>query len=167
MFYVYIYRDVGEIPIYVGKGKDRRAWAHLSRHDKHPFVHKLRKMIREGYNPQPEILIGDVDEEFALFVEEELIRKFGRVDLGTGTLLNLTDGGEGACGCVRSEDHKRRVSEAHKGKPKSEEHRRKMSDAKKGKPVSQKGKPLTEEHKRKISEAHQRRRTETNNKENK
>jgi len=46
----------------------------------------------------------------------------------------------------RSEEHRRKLSEAHKGKKLSEEHRRKLSEA-------HKGKKLSEEHKRKVSEA--------------
>ena len=45
-----------------------------------------------------------------------------------------------------SEEHKRKVSEAKKGKSHSEEHNRKVSEA-------LKGRTLSEEHKRKISEA--------------
>lgn len=50
-----------------------------------------------------------------------------------------------------SEEAKRKISEAHKGKPRkprTEEIKRKISEAQKGKPR----KPLSEEHKRKISE---------------
>ena len=48
------------------------------------------------------------------------------------------------------------MSEAQKGKKKkpfSEEHKRKLSEAKKGKPSPNKGSTLSEETKRKISEA--------------
>ena len=51
-----------------------------------------------------------------------------------------------------TEEHRRKISEAKKGKklmPFTEETRRKMSEDKKGK----KRKPFTEEHRRKISEA--------------
>ena len=58
-----------------------------------------------------------------------------------------------------SEEAKRKISEVMKGKkrgPHSEETKKKMSEALKGKPSWNKGKklgPMTEEHKRKISEA--------------
>lgn len=52
-----------------------------------------------------------------------------------------------------SEEHKRKLSAAHKGKQKSEEHKRKLSEARKGKSPANKGKPRSEETKRKISEA--------------
>lgn len=52
-----------------------------------------------------------------------------------------------------SEETKRKISEAHKGKKLSEETRRKMSDAKKGRVSNMKGCKLSEETRRKISEA--------------
>src|SRR5574344_2496785 len=53
----------------------------------------------------------------------------------------------------QSEEAKRKNSEAHKGKHKSEEAKRKMSIAKKGHKAWNKGKHTSEETKRKISEA--------------
>jgi hypothetical protein len=52
-----------------------------------------------------------------------------------------------------SEETKKKMSEAKKGKPKSEEARKKMSEAHKGRPTWNKGKHFSEETKRKMSEA--------------
>ena len=59
-----------------------------------------------------------------------------------------------------TDEAKRKMSEAKKGKPApnkgkqfSEEHKRKISESKKGKPAPNKGKQLSEEAKRKISES--------------
>jgi len=55
-----------------------------------------------------------------------------------------------------TEEHKRKLAEAKKGRkrgPFSEETKRKMSEAKKGRISPMKGKTFTEEHKRKIAEA--------------
>ncbi len=49
---------------------------------------------------------------------------------------------------IRSEEHKRHISEAKKGYRHSEEARRNMSEARKGKPR----KPFSEEHRKKLSE---------------
>ena len=54
----------------------------------------------------------------------------------------------------RSEETKRKIGEAHKGKKHSDETKRKISEALKGKPTWSKGKKLSEEHKRKLSETH-------------
>lgn len=66
---------------------------------------------------------------------------------------NLEKNGAGGS---RSEETKRKVSEANKGKKRTEEHKRKMSEAKKGKTPWNKGKkigPQSEESKRKKSNA--------------
>lgn len=113
-FYTYIYRDPSRLnskgfpeEIYVGKGFDERAYTHLARKDKHEFVHRLQKMKRLGIAPSIEI-INAIDEDHAFFLEKCLIAVIGRKDLGKGPLLNLTDGGEGASGCVYSEDYKQK-----------------------------------------------------------
>lgn len=75
---------------------------------------------------------------------------------------NIADGGHsgGNKGKHFSEEHKRKLSEAHKGKklpPRSEEYRQKMSEAMKGKhkgrPSPNKGNHHSEETKQKISAA--------------
>ena len=85
--------------------------------------------------------------------------------------FNLTKGGNGAWGSKNLEETKRKMSEAHKGKPRSEETKRKIGKAHKGKITSEetkrkmseamKGKPHphTEEAKRKMSEAAKNRKT--------
>jgi hypothetical protein len=96
MFYCYLYRDPSRNnePIYVGKGKGQRAFVHLKRRDVHPFTQRLQMMAKNAVKPVIEFLVKDCDEELALLCEVEAIDKFGRKDLGKGTLLNLTDGGE-------------------------------------------------------------------------
>ena len=83
---------------------------------------------------------------------------------------NLTDGGNSTNGYTHTEETKRKMSEALKGKNNpnygkhlSEEHKRKLSEALRGKhhteearrkmSESKKGRTLSEEHKRKISDA--------------
>jgi len=88
----YLYFDEDEA-IYVGKGKKKRILVHLNRKDMHPFVQRLQKMKREGREPTVRVL-PNLTEQRALMTEQLLIAVFGRKDLGTGTLLNLTPGGE-------------------------------------------------------------------------
>lgn len=63
---------------------------------------------------------------------------------------NLTEGGGR---CKYSEETRLKMSKALKGIHLSEEHKRKISEAKKGKPSWNKGIPCSEEHKRKLSES--------------
>ena len=104
--YVYLYRSpVDGTPIYVGKGWGKRAWSHLAfakndpdKHRNKYFSRKLSKWLREGFNIQPEIIAEFDTHEEALDKEAQLIAEFGRINRGNGTLLNLTDGGEGTVG---------------------------------------------------------------------
>ncbi len=159
IYYTYIYYDPSKNnePIYVGKGHDDRVWHHLTRLTNSPLYYRLRKMKKNGINP----IIGiyaELDEEFAHFLEEELISKFGRKDLGRGTLLNLTDGGEGLSGYIHRTDSKNKMSKSRlgnkngtggKGKSKpllSEAHKKAISQ-------SQLGKINSEETKDKMSKS--------------
>lgn len=132
IFYTYIYYDPsrGNEPFYVGKGVNRRAWKHLTRKDKLPFGNRLRKLKRNDIMPIIGIY-GGLNEELSYLLEIELISKFGRKDLGKGTLLNLTDGGEGGPGIKRTPEQNKINSESKKGIPKSEEHKKNISKGKK------------------------------------
>jgi hypothetical protein len=134
-FYTYLYRDIDGTPIYIGKGTKKRAWVHFKDKSNSRLGNLLRKRLKDGVLIEPEFLCKDVDEEFAFFVEEEMIRKYGRIDLGTGTLFNLTDGGDGVSGLVMSTESKAKfsariftnewkenISKGHLGKKLSIEH---------------------------------------------
>lgn len=116
-FYTYIYYDPSRNnePIYVGKGNANRAWGHLKSNKKHPFIHRLKFMKKGSISPIIGIYAA-IDEEFALFLEVELIAKYGRKDLGVGPLLNLTDGGEGMSGNIRSVETRAKIGKANLAK---------------------------------------------------
>lgn len=75
--------------------------------------------------------------------ERAYIKFFGTRDRKLG--YNLTDGGDGTVGAVRTEDWKRNISLGNMGKTWDDERKKRAS-------TSRKGRVLTEEHKRKISE---------------
>ena len=104
--YVYIYHDE-DVPIYVGMGVGARYKIHLKRRDKHPFVQRLQKMKACGKDPWIEIIEIETREE-ASMLEMFYIQALGRKDLNQGTLLNLSDGGEGNTG-YRFTDAQRKV----------------------------------------------------------
>jgi hypothetical protein len=87
----------------------------------------------------------NLTEKEAHDLEIFYIKKIGRRDLGLGTLVNLTDGGEGMCGYVMSDEVKGKISNSNKGKRKSSEHKNRISRKKIGYKHS-------EETKKKMSE---------------
>jgi len=173
LIYQHRRNDTNEV-FYVGIGNSTRPTDTKNRNNHwHNIVNK------HGYTT--EILITDLSWEDACDIEIGLIEYYGRCDMGTGTLVNMTSGGDGthelseeslkkigdaSRGKPRTDETKRKISKAHKGKKLSEETKRNISIARKGvkhKPMSdearkhlselRKGKPKSESHKRKISES--------------
>jgi hypothetical protein len=134
-YYTYAFLREDKTPYYIGKGKGNRAYGRRYKGIKPP-KNKTRILV----------LKQNLTEQDAFKHEVYMIAVFGRKDLGTGILHNRTDGGEGLSGAITSEETKRKLSEAAKGKNHLDETKRKISE-------SNKGKTFTEKHKRKISEA--------------
>jgi hypothetical protein len=138
--YEHLRNDTNEV-FYVGIGAEKkRAYKKSGRT---PYWKNIVEKV--GYTV--DIIHSDVDWDEACELEKHLILLFGRKDLGTGNLVNLTDGGEGNVGIIFSNNHKEKISEAKKGKTHSEETKKKISEVRKGK-------TFLEETKKKISEAH-------------
>ena len=105
IFYTYLYKDPKtDVPLYVGKGQDYRAFSHFK--SKHHLGNLLRKRNREGYVCDPIFLHKDCTENQSFAFEIFWIAVFGRQDLDKGTLLNRTNGGEGPSGIIWSEETK-------------------------------------------------------------
>jgi hypothetical protein len=131
-FYTYAYLREDKTPYYIGKGKGNRVYA---KHHKGISVPKDKKRII--------FLKQNLTEEQAFIHEKYMIFVFGRKDLETGILRNLSDGGEGNSGLIHNEETKRKISEAVKGKnhplygiSPSEETKKKMSNSLKGRIIS-------------------------------
>ena len=144
MAYVYqhIRLDTNEV-FYVGIGKTKyRAYKKTGRNE-----HWKRIVNKAGYDIQ--IIAENISYEEALSKEKELIEYYGRRDKGSGTLVNMTDGGGGVLGLKighLSDEHKQKVSASLKGKSRTEETKKKISE-------SQKGKKMSEESRKKMSDA--------------
>lgn len=100
-----------------------------------------------------EIILDKLTRKEAEKKEREFILLYGRINLKTGTLANLTDGGEGMQNYIMSEETKKVLSEKAKGRKHSEETKLKMSKSQKGENNFWYGKKLSEETKLKISES--------------
>jgi hypothetical protein len=143
--YQHIRKDTNEV-FYVGIGKNEKRPYSLLNRNKH-WRHIAKKA---GY--YVEIIYPDLQWELACNMEQYLIESYGRIDLGNGCLVNMTNGGEGVLGYKFTENQRKKISEKVKGnknmlgKKHSEETRQKQSEA-------HKGKKLSEEHKRKIKES--------------
>ena len=138
-YYTYLWLREDGTPYYVGKGTGDRAFISDG--------HSCRRP-KDSRN----ILIQEFPNETSAFAAEKfLISYFGRKDLGTGTLQNHTDGGDGISNV--SADTRRKMSEAarkhpgnRKGHKESPEVCKKKSERMLGRTPWNKGKALTPEH---------------------
>lgn len=136
MFYVYVYRDPRPLkkdqPVYVGKGTGDRDLSHWSRgsHNK-PFQDFISHLKQRGLVAQCERVFETAIEAEAFAKEIELIALYGRRNTNTGTLFNLTDGGEGASGAIRSDEEKAHLRVESLDKWQRPEYRAKVTEAQK------------------------------------
>jgi hypothetical protein len=156
-YYVYELRHPETNSVYyVGKGNSRR-----SRHNDHVNeayrlinwrkeqnnIHagKTRKIIEQGLNPLFVKVFETVNKTDAFEKEIELIARYGRINMKTGPLANLTEGGECATGWKHTDEAKAKISKAHTGRILSEKQKQNLSKI-------HTGMKHTNEAKRKISE---------------
>jgi hypothetical protein len=163
-FYVYEHwrPDRGEC-FYVGKGHGKRA-NDLAKRNLHHKAIQI-KLSRLGLAVEIKIIAMDLDESAAFAKEIERIA-FWRND--GADLVNRTDGGIGVVNPsqitrdirrelgkkrIVSEETRKKISAAHKGRPKSPEHRAKIGAKSKGRQTWL-GRSPTREHRDKIASAH-------------
>lgn len=155
--YCHITKDTNEI-FYIGIGSKKRAYVTYQRNI-------FWKNIVNKHDYKIEILHENLDWNLACEIETHLIKFYGRRDLGLGSLVNLTDGGEGTIGIIRKEitkEIRKKLSDSKIGFKHSEATKLKISKIQIGKKLSKytcekmsnsrKGKSRTIETKLKISQ---------------
>jgi hypothetical protein len=119
----YIYRHIRtdkNVPFYVGigaKSKKDVKYSYYNRAVSKSGRSNLWKNIVAKTDYTVEILLESDDYDFIKRKEVEFIKLYGRIDLGTGTLVNLTEGGEGCKGYKHKQESLEKMSELKKGKP--------------------------------------------------
>lgn len=115
--YVYIYcdpRKKGEFkfngvdlifnyePFYVGMGSGYRFRRHVTNYEIEWNYNtikngKIKHLIESGIDPLKYVVFykENISKEEASIIEQELIKKLGRINTKTGILSNMTDGGDG------------------------------------------------------------------------
>lgn len=159
---LYFHKKPNNEIFYVGIGNKNRPYVKTGRSAWwHNIVNKYGYII--------EVIAENLSQEEAIKLEQQYISRFGRLDLGLGLLINLTDGGCGIYnpnqeirnkigsahkGMKHSSDSIEKIRKSHIGKIKTLEHRKNLSISLFGKQKSEaakinmslakKGKPLTE-----------------------
>lgn len=170
VLYRHIRLDKDE-PFYIGIGiSEKRAYSNKNRTN---YWHNI---ANKGYDI--EILFDNLSYDNAKKKEIEFINLYGRIDLGTGILCNMTNGGDGSNGFKHSKEALIKIGEKSKGRIKTPEQiekwrnntnfkkslevREKISNSltgrkhteerKENQRKAQLGKKLSEETKKKLSE---------------
>jgi hypothetical protein len=101
-YYTYAYLRIDGTPYYIGKGKGKRAY----NNHKHVPVPPLDRIL---------ILKKNLTDEEAKKHEVYMIFVLGRKNLGTGRLINLTEGGESKSGWICPPEYKERWAGKNNG----------------------------------------------------
>jgi hypothetical protein len=170
IYYVYVlFRPWNGTPFYVGKGKDRRWLEHERLVERHCNKHaaSIIKIARSTGLEIPRVKVRDgLTEAQAFETEIALIAAIGRGK--NGPLANLTDGGEGCSGNIRSLLTRAKMSAAMKGRKgqkgvkRSPEtcaklkaiHSNRSNEIRAKMAAAHRGRRLSAEHRAKLSTAH-------------
>ncbi len=117
--YKHIRLDTNQV-FYVGIGSKRRP-TDYQRANRTSRRNKFWTAIVNKCGHRVEIVLDNISWDVAQAKERELIATYGRRNIKTGSLVNLTDGGEGCVGMILTEEHKSKIGAANKGIPRTAE----------------------------------------------
>lgn len=143
MYYIYRITNLINGKTYIGQHKYENLNDNYMGSGKHLKAAQAKYGIE---NFKKEILVFNIQKKEHIDLLEKTFIASEREKVGTENCYNITDGGEGWSGPL-SEETKKKIGKAHKGKCISEETKKKIGEA-------HKGKIFSEEHKKKLSEAH-------------
>lgn len=151
----YVYQLIdprNDKPFYIGLGTGNRMYAHerltkknkISNNNKILF-YKIKKILKLNLSIKYIKLESNLTLNEAKDIEISEIKKYGRINIGTGILSNLTDGGDGTPGRIFSEktinkirntllsknlklsnEHRLKLLKSHTGIKHTKEHRMNM-----------------------------------------
>jgi hypothetical protein len=112
----YVYRHIRldkTEPFYIGIGnKKNHARAYQTKPNRR---NEIWRKISNKTDIEIEILFEGLTKNQASEKEKEFIKLYGRKDLNTGCLCNMTDGGDGIWNCVMSENTKEKMRQSKLG----------------------------------------------------
>ena len=164
----YVYRHIRldkNEPFYIGIGTDSNYQRAYSKSSRNIFWNRVVNVT----DYEVEIIMDNLTKDIAKQKEIEFISLYGKKINKTGTLVNISDGGDGNSGGKHTEEAKKKIGEANKFKDYSkfnrshfqtQEYKDKISKINKGRKMPDsmrektslrmKNRVLSEEHKEKL-----------------
>jgi hypothetical protein len=112
-WYVYAHiKDDNLQPFYIGIGKTEKYKRAFMSRGRNNIWHK----IVSKYSCFSSVLFEQLNFNSACEIEKTLISHYGRIDLNSGILCNMTDGGEGAANAIFTQERIEKIRASNTGK---------------------------------------------------